>query len=83
MDPDFVFERMMDYIIRNDLNEAKASAISDMNKMNDNYSSYIIIIMNARTKTELIKVMAGFTIMSDKVKEYYNNPQKAIIDYSK
>ena len=82
MDPDFIFQRMMECIVNNDFNEAKASAISDMNKINDSpFSS--MIIMNANTKTELIKQMAGFTIMSDKVKQYYNNPQKAIRDYSK
>ena len=82
MDPDFVFERMMECIVRNDLNEAKASAISDMNKINDNPLSNMII-MGANTETDLIKKMAGFSIMSDKVKQYYTNPQKAIDDYSK
>ena len=82
MDPDFVFERMMEYIIKNDLNQAKASAISDMNKINDNPLTSMII-MSANTETDLIKQISGFTMMSDKVKQYYNNPQKAISDYSK
>lgn len=82
MGPDFVFERMMEYIIKNDLNQAKASAISDMSKINDNPLTDMII-MGANTEIELIKQMAGFTIMSDKVKQYYNNPQKAISDYYK
>ena len=82
MEPDFVFERMMEYIIKNDLNQAKASAISDMNKINDNPLTSMII-MGANTETDLIKQISGFTIMSDKVKQYYNNPQKAISDYSK
>ena len=82
MDPDFVFERMMEYIIKNDLNQAKASAISDMNKINENPLTSMII-MSANTETDLIKQISGFTMMSDKVKQYYNNPQKAISDYSK
>jgi len=82
MNPDFVFERMMEYIIKNDLNQAKASAISDMNKINDNPLTSMII-MSANTETDLIKQISGFTMMSDKVKQYYNNPQKAISDYSK
>lgn len=82
MNSDFVFERMMEYILKNDLNQAKASAASDMNKINDNPLSNMII-MGANTETDLIKRIAGFTIMSDKVKQYYNNPQKAIDDYSK
>ena len=82
MDPDFVFERMMEYIIKNDLNQAKASAMSDMNKINDNPLTSMII-MGANTETDLIKQISGFTMMSDKVKQYYNNPQKAISDYSK
>ena len=82
MDPDFIFQRMMEYIVNNDFNQAKASAINDMNKIN-NSPLPSMVIMNANTETELIKQMAGFTIMSDKVKQYYNNPQKAIRDYSK
>ena len=80
MGPDFVFERMMEYIIKNDLNQAKASAMSDMNKINDNPLTSMII-MGANTETDLIKQISGFTMMSDKVKQYYNNPQKAISDY--
>ena len=50
MGPDFVFERMMEYIIKNDLNQAKASAMSDMNKINDNPLTSMII-MGANTET--------------------------------
>ena len=81
MEPDFVFERMMEYIVKNDFNTAKISAMNDMNKISDNCLSSIII-MSANTDIELIKTMADFAIMSDKVKQYYTNPEKAIVDYS-
>ena len=55
--------------------------MNDMNKISDSGMSSMII-MRANTDVELIKTMAGFAIISDKVKQYYNNPEKAIIDYS-
>jgi mevalonate pyrophosphate decarboxylase len=81
MEPDFVFQRMMEYIVKNDFNNAKISAMNDMNKISDNCLSSMLI-MSANTDIELIKTMAGFAIMSDKVKQYYTNPEKAIVDYS-
>ena len=81
MEPDFVFQRMMEYIVKNDFDTAKVSIMNDMNKISDSCLSSMII-MRANTDIELIKIVAGFSIMSDKVKQYYNNPEKAIIDYS-
>ena len=82
MDPDFVFQSMMEVIVINDFEQAKISAISDMNKISDNSLSNMLI-MNANTDIELIKIMAGFSVMSEKVKQYYTNPEKAISDYRK
>ena len=81
MNPDFVFERMMEYVVQNDFKTARASALSDMNKIDNNPLSNMLI-MTARNNIELIKVMAGFAIMSEKIKQYYYEPEKAITNYS-
>ena len=81
MEPDFVFQRMMEYIVKNDFDTAKVSIMNDMNKISDSSISSMLV-MKAETDIELIKIVAGFAIMSDKVKQYYNNPDKAIVDYS-
>ena len=80
MNSDWVFDRMMPYLINNDFKNAKNSAISDMNKYDDNPLSFMII-NTATDNDKLIKIMAGFSSMSDKIKVYESNPEKAYIDY--
>ena len=82
MTSDHVFRTMMEYILKNDFRNAQLSAMSDMLKYDDNNLSGMII-MTAKNQLELIKIMAGFATMSDGIKEYYNNPEKAINDYRK
>ena len=82
MTPDFLFQRMMQLILQKKFEEAKASAISDMNKVGEVSSLSIMLIMTAKNNEELIKVVAAFSIMSDEVKQYYTNPQKALVDYN-
>ena len=82
MTPDLLFQRMMQLILQNNLKEAKASAISDMNKVGKINSLSAIMIMIAKNDIELIKVVADFDIMSNEVKQYYTNPQKAFVDYN-
>lgn len=80
MNSDWVFDRMMPYLINNDFKNAKNSAISDMNKYDDNPLSFMII-NTATDNDKLIKIMAGFSSMSDKIKVYESIPEKAYIDY--
>ena len=46
MEPSFIFERMMKYVIEDDFKNAKASIVSDINKIDNNPLS-CMIIMNA------------------------------------
>ena len=39
--------------------------------------------MSSKNSKELIKNASGFCFMSDKIKKYYENPEKALIDYKK
>lgn len=80
MENELIFNRMMENIIRNNFQLAKLTAISDINKLIKDNSSYKKI-MNAKNSIELIKIMSNFSIMSDKIKEYNSNPEKAINDY--
>ena len=80
MNSDFIFNRMMEYIIKDDFDNAKRSAISDISKQNENPISFMII-NTAKDNLELIKIMAGFNSMNNKIKNYYNNPEQALIDY--
>ena len=80
MENELIFNRMMENIVRNNFQLAKLTAISDINKLIKDDSSYKKI-MNANNSIELIKIMSSFSIMSEKIKEYNSNPEKAIDDY--
>ena len=82
MDNDFIFKRMMVHILENKFEEARSSIISDISKIDNNPASGMII-MSSKDSMELIKNVAGFYFMSEKVQTYYNNPEKALIDYNK
>lgn len=80
MDSEFIFKRMMEYIIQNNFEDAKKSIISDISKIDSNPLSSMII-MTSKNSLELIKNASGFAFMSKKIKSYYDNPEKALNDY--
>lgn len=80
MDNEFIFRRMMEYILRNDFENARSSIVSDISKIDNNPLSGMII-MSSQDSIELIKNVAGFPFMNEKIQTYYNNPQKALNDY--
>ena len=82
MNNDFIFKRMMDYIIQDKFQEARMSILSDISKI-DNNPMGGMIIMSSKNSIELIKNASGFAFMSDKIKKYYENPKKALTDYKK
>lgn len=82
---EFVFRRFIDYLNKNDINNAKFSAISDIQKFEqfEMNGLGIAIIMNSKNSDDLIKAIAGFHFVEGtSFKQYYKNPQKAIEDYS-
>ena len=81
MDNDFIFKRMMEYINESNFEEARNSILSDISKIDDNPISSMII-MSSQNDKELIKNVAGFHFMSERIQRYYNNPEKALNDYS-
>ena len=82
MDNDYIFKRMMDYIIEDNFEEARMSILSDISKI-DNNPMGSMIIMSSKNIIELIKNTSGFSFMSENIKKYYSNPEKALIDYKK
>ena len=82
MDNDYIFKRMMDYIIEDNFEEARMSILSDISKI-DNNPMGSMIIMSSKNIIELIKNTSGFSFMSENIKKYYFNPEKALIDYKK
>ena len=83
MDGDFIFKRMMDYIIiENNFEDARKSILSDISKI-DNNPMAGMIIMSSKNSIELIKNAAGFAFMGKNIQKYYTNPEKALIDYKK
>ncbi len=81
MEPSFIFERMMRYVIEDDLKNAKASIVSDINKIDKNPLS-IMIIMSAENYLDLIRAASGFSFMSEEIQKYYTTPELAISDYA-
>ena len=81
MDSAFIFERMMEYVIKDDFTNAKASIISDISKIDNNPLS-CMIIMNAENHIDLIKIVSGFSFMDKNIQKYYTNPELAFIEYS-
>ena len=80
MNSEFIFKRMMEYIIENKFEQAKMSILSDISKIDSNPLSSMII-MTSKNSIELIKNVSGFAFMSKKIKSYYENPEKALNDY--
>lgn len=81
MDPVFIFERMMKYVIEDDFKNAKASILSDIIKIDKNTLSRLII-MAAENYLDLIKAASGFAFMGDDIQKYYTNPELAISNYA-
>lgn len=84
---DWVFERMMAEFIRdgfeNGFKNAKLSAQSDMTKLGDECALLNFMTINsANDAKSLIRIVAGFTSMSENVQQYYKNPEKAMHDYT-
>jgi len=77
---EFIFKRMMDYILKDEFNNAKMSIMSDLSKMDDKPLTSMII-MSSQDPISLIKNAAGVHFMSENIQQYYNNPEKALIDY--
>ena len=80
MEPAFIFERMMKHVIEDDFINAKASIMSDINKIDSNPLSSMII-MTADNNLDLIRAASGFNFMSEEIQKYYTKPELAIIDY--
>lgn len=81
MDSAFIFERMMKYVIEDDFKNAKASIVSDINKIEKNPLS-CMILMTAENYLDLIRAASGFSFMSEEIQKYYTNPELAISDYA-
>ena len=77
---EFIFKRMMDYILKDDFHNAKMSIMSDLSKI-DNNPLTNVVIMSSQDVISLIKNAAGFHFMSQNIQQYYDNPEKALIDY--
>ena len=77
---EFIFKRMMDYILKDDLLNAKMSIMSDLSKIDENPLTSRVI-MSSQDAISLIKNVAGFHLMSQNIQQYYDNPEKALIDY--
>ena len=77
---EFIFKRMMDYILNDDFNNAKMSIMSDLSKIDENPLTSRVI-MSSQDAISLIKNVAGFNLMSQNIQQYYDNPEKALIDY--
>ena len=77
---EFIFKRMMDYILNDDFNNAKMSIMSDLSKIDENQLTSRVI-MPSQDAISLIKNVAGFHLMSQNIQQYYDNPEKALIDY--
>ena len=77
---EFIFKRMMDYILKDDFHNAKVSIMSDLSKI-DNNPLTSVVIMSSQDVISLIKNAAGFHFMSQNIQQYCDNPEKALIDY--
>ena len=77
---EFIFKRMMDYVLKDDLLNAKISIMSDLSKIDENPLTSRVI-MSSQDAISLIKNVAGFHLMSQNIQLYYDNPEKALIDY--
>ena len=77
---EFIFKRMMDYILKDDFHNAKMSIMSDLSKI-DNNPLTNVVIMSSQDAISLIKNVAGFHLMSQNIQQYYDNPENALIDY--
>ena len=81
MNPNFIFERMMEYIINDDFTNARLSIMSDITKMDDYKPIYGMHLLSANNNLELIIGAAGFSFMSKDINKYYANPKLAISEY--
>jgi len=77
----FMFRRVMDYLKNNKVMEAGMSFASDCNKKDIDLGFLGMFLFKQTDENELIKLVCGYHFMPADLKKYYDNPQKAFIDY--
>ena len=77
-----MFRRVMDYLKNNQVMEAGMSFASDCNKKDINLGFLGMFLFKQTDKNDLIRLVCGYHFMPDDLKKYYDNPEKAFIDYS-
>ena len=79
----WMFQRVMEYINRNEIKEAGISFAIDCNKKDIDLGFLRMMFFNQSDKYSLIKLICGYSFMPQEFQKYYDNPEKALIDYKK
>lgn len=77
----FMFKRVMDYINENKIREAGLSFLSDCDKKNIDLGILKMMFLYQTNKYDLIKLICGYPFMPSDLRIYYDDPEKAMIDY--
>lgn len=77
----WMFKRVMGYINNNDVKQAGISFASDCNTKGIDLGFLKMMFFYQNDKYELIKLICGYSFMPPDLKIYYDNPQKALIDF--
>lgn len=76
-----MFQRVMEYVNKNEIELAGKSFVSDCNKRYIDLDIFKYMLFNETDKYSLIKLICGLHFMPRDLKKYYDNPEKALIDY--
>ena len=78
----FMFKRVMEYLNKNDVKNAGVSFVSDCNKKEIDLGILTMLFFSQTDKNELIKLVCGYPFMPPDLRQYYDNPEKAFVDYT-
>jgi hypothetical protein len=78
---EYMFKRVMQYLHKGEVKNAAMSFLSDCNKRGINLGFFTMVLLTTADKNMLLNVICGFPWQPNKIKAYYDNQDKAFIDY--
>ena len=78
---EFMFNRVMQYLHKDDVKNAAMSFLSDCNKGKIDLGILTMMFPHVTDKKMLLNLICGYPWQPEKIKKYYDNQNKAFTDY--
>ena len=78
---EYMFNRVMQYLHKGEVKNAAMSFVSDCNKGKIDLVFFTMVFLEVTDKNMLLNLICGYPWQPKKIKQYYDNQNKAFTDY--